>query len=277
MSNQNIEGFCRYIADRWDRDFTHSYRITRHHAWNHWRKNYEPSTKNQWYCNSISQADAHYSWTGTHAAAEFVNLSSELQSAVDKKDEAAAHESCVEILKWGGVWKGGKTASVDWLKRAYEKRILCARLREAHNLLVNIDRDLEAFDGSQLLMNSSMTKIYAALDPSRLVIYDGRVGAALGLLAKDYLRSINYRGAVPGELRFHWGASRGAQVRNPSDEEFCFPALFGYRKDKLHAEMMRHTSNILRRVTTMIAPPSSCNPARLERALFMIGYDTSRS
>lgn len=156
-------------------------------------------------------------------------------------------------------------------------RELCDGLLEACSLLQDMRSDLSRFDGDCLLMNSAMTKVYAALKPSKLIIYDGRVGAALGLLARHYLHSIKYDGALPEELQFPWGKARGVQVRDPSDERFKFPQLFGQRKDMLHAEWMRRTSDLLRKVAITVSPSSSCSLASLERALFMIGYDVSGS
>lgn len=287
MSKDLLAGFAGFLAARWGGDFCHSYRITRHTSWNRWRalglKLGFKDADNVWHCSSIGQAADHYSWSGEDASAEYDDLSLRLQAAVRDEDEVKVRDVCFDILKWGGVWKGGKTSSVLWLNQQTKSGGLSGRLREACELLTGIEGDLDLFDGNSLLMNSSMTKLYAALNPSKLIIYDGRVGAALGLLSKEYLYSINYRGELPGDLKFLWGAAQSAQAvgqrnqRDPSDDDFCFPRLFGYRRDKLHAKMMRHTSSLLMKVASITGPSSQCDLARLEKALFMIGYDVSRS
>ena len=287
MEGGLMDSFAAFVASKWKDDFCHSYHITRHTSWRRWRelgRNLELENYDErWRCDSISQAADYYSWSGADAPAEYANLSLRLQTAVQNNDESAARDLCFDIFKWGGVWKGGNTGSVMWLNEQFEEVRLIARLREASELLADMNADLDRFDGSYLLMNSSLTKAYAALNPTKLIIYDGRVGAALGLLARDYLRSIDHHGDLPEDLKFPWGAAQGAQAaakrnkRNPSDEDFRFPELFGYRRDKLHARMMRHTSYLLRQVAHLIAPSSPGELARLERAMFMIGYDVSRS
>lgn len=285
MNREILDGFCSYLSRSWEDEFMHSYNISNHHSWGHWRKviwpnctsNLNPNSPDKWYCNSIKEAAERYSWTGNDAARDFENLSSTLNNAVRNNDEDAVARICLEIFKWGGVGKNSNDRSVLWLEKQRRHRELCDGLLEACSLLQDMRSDLSRFDGDCLLMNSAMTKVYAALKPSKLIIYDGRVGAALGLLARHYLHSIKYDGALPEELQFPWGKARGVQVRDPSDERFKFPQLFGQRKDMLHAEWMRRTSDLLRKVAITVSPSSSCSLASLERALFMIGYDVSGS
>ncbi|MBI1264223.1 MAG: hypothetical protein GC187_05770 [Alphaproteobacteria bacterium] len=277
-------GFAAFLASRWKADFYHSYPITRHKAWKRWRQlSFELTLDNvdkNWYCNSISQAAERYSWIDNNSELDYVTLSEQLIKAVQNKDDRLACYTCQSIFVWGGVGrqrKGGSDKSVIWLQREEANGSLCTKILEAHSILTSMKAELDRFDGDDLLMNSAMTKVYAAFDPAKLVIYDGRVGAALGLQAKDYLRSIGYRGAVPEALAFPWGSSRGAPVRNPSDEDFNFPRLFGSRRDRLHAKMVRHASDILNTVSSMIALSPACGLPRLEKAMFMIGYDVGRS
>lgn len=131
-------------------------------------------------------------------------------------------------------------------------------------------------------MNSAMTKVYAAVDPDHLIIYDGRVGAALGLLARDYLYEGKVSGDVPDELAFGWGASRlrlaeGVKSeRDPGDGRYRFPRLFGSTRDRRHAQMMRDASLLLRRVVSNFDRNGGPALGELERALFMVGYDVAR-
>lgn len=287
MNNEISEKFCRHIADLWGGHFEHRYCIPHGRgdgAWRRWRE-IEKHSPNEWYCNSIKEAAAHYSWKGDDASQEFENLSLHLKAAVLRRDENAAYKICLSIFKWGGVGnstKKGPHKSRLWLQNKNKERDLCDRLEAARFLLTNEDANLDTFDGDYLQMNSAMTKVYAALDPSRLIIYDGRVGAALGLLAKDYLKSIGHHHAVPDELAFPWGGARTSLTqqpnkRDPSEENLHFRRLFQSGRDKYHAQWMRHTSGLLRKVVAMVTPSSSCDLASLEKALFMIGYNVSRS
>ena len=277
---ENLVSCGNFIASKWLEDINHRYPITRHPSWNRWRDICSTANAEVWYCNSLRQASDHYSWTGADAGAEFQKLSSKLQAAVAEANDQAAHALCLDIFKWGGVGRG---ASLLWLQERLASKRLCATLQDGCDLLTELDADLCRFDGKDLLMNSALTKVFAALAPSKLIIYDGRVGAALGLIARDYLHSIDHRGLVPEALAFRWGAARGQYVpgqqnkRDPSDDQFQFPALFGAHRDKLHAEMMRSTSYLLSLVDGAISGGSASNLPRLEQALFMIGYDVSRS
>ncbi|MCK1586938.1 hypothetical protein [Bradyrhizobium sp. 169] len=117
-----------------------------------------------------------------------------------------------------------------------------------------------------------MTKIYAFADTSkRLVIYDGRVGAALALFAMRYWQPKD--GQLPEELRFAYFDSqtpgkRGS--RNPSVGRYEFPAL---GRHTVHARWMWSASRMLNES----ARQAKCDVLQLERALFMIGYDVSRA
>lgn len=276
MEEDLMDSFAAFVASKWEDDFCHSYHITCHTSWNRWKKLGHERAEERWYCNSISQAADHYSWTGNDAVEQFEIRSLNLRTAIENKDDSAAYKICLDIFKWGGVGRKYNDKSVIWITERYQDLSLCRLLVEAHALLIEQEVNLDVFDGNNLLMNSAMTKVYAAIDPSKLIIYDGRVGAALGLLARDYLQSIYYTGPLPKNLTFAWGAAQGVQVRNPSDKYFKFPQLFSVGNMR-HAEMMRHASYLLGKVATLIAPSSPCDLARLERALFMIGYDVSRS
>lgn len=283
MAGDFLIGFSHYLSNIWLSGFEHRYSVTRHPSWSRWREICGVGNAEVWHCNSLSQAAEHYSWTGPDAAAEFQKLSSQLQAAVQGGDECIAHDLCLDIFKWGGVGRRSDDKSVLWLRERLHSKSLCVDLQDGRDLLMDLRAELHRFDGMDLLMNSALTKVYAALVPSRLVIYDGRVGAALGLIARDYLHSINHQGLVPHDLAFPWGASQGQYVpghqnkRDPSDNRFQFPALFGAHRDKLHAEMMRSTSYLLGLVDRDISGESGSNLPRLEQALFMIGYDVSRS
>lgn len=283
MGEFSISAFSSYIEAKWHGDFVHKYKITRHHSWNRWRSVCKNPDEIFWYCSSLEQAAAHYSWTGSDAETEYKLLSSNLQAALESGDEGATYDVCRDIFRWGGVARKPDDKSIVWLDRKLKEQALKKSLLDACALLKNINSDLVRFDGCDLIMNSAMTKVYAACDPAKLIIYDGRVGAALGLLAKDYLRSINHRGAVPALLAFCWGASQEKYVsgrqnkRDPSDNEFYFPNLFASRRDRMHAEMMRNTSALLIMVDKLLSDELTSKVPHLEQALFMVGYDVSRS
>lgn len=278
----HIDAFSRFLASRWVGDFPHRYEITKHGAWLAWRQSPYCSDPLIWFCSSLKDACDHYSWPGGE---QFPSLSERLRDAINAGDNKSAAAICVEIFAWGGVGRdrnGAPDRSRAWVDEARQNGSLCEKLKTACVSLCDEQSSLETFDGVRFLMNSAMTKVYAAVDPDQLIIYDGRVGAALGLLARDYLYEANVSGCVPDELAFGWGASRTRlsegvkSERDPGDDHYRFPRIFGSRKDRRHAQMMRDASCLLRRVVSSFEGNSGPTLGELERALFMVGYDVSR-
>lgn len=170
----------------------------------------------------------------------------ELPARINKR-EKLLFASCLNILEWGGVLN---KSSIEWLFDKYKRGKLGHCIQLASDLLTSVDdEDVQYYfskeknmtnqvfkehkdnlSGSQqhryLLMNAGMTKVYS-LYCGESVIYDGRVGAALGLLVSRYLASANRSDdPVPETLRFPWGADRKTGVeRNPSTETHIFPKL----------------------------------------------------
>jgi len=258
----------------------HSYQITKHKAWDPWKAGFPGGTSYQraprstrlahWWCDSLRQASRHYSWVDVPGRG-FSALSRDLQIAMAAGNAIATADICTEIFKWGGVGQRGE--SDRWL-RSKGKHII-ADIKDAVTLLSpGSTASLAHFDGHRLRMNSAMTKIYAAADPAQqVIIYDGRVGAALCLLLRHHLKRIRAPG-VPVDLDLLWGAARvsrnapaAANRRDPSDLTFTFGELNGYGiTDERRAHVCRVASAILH---TAIRE----SPVRdIENALFMIGY-----
>lgn len=137
---------------------------------------------------------------------------------------------------------------------------------------------LKRFDGKDLLMNSAMTKVYAAADPEQIIIYDGRVGAALGLLVRHWLTS-RKQVQVPAELAFRWGPhATSTSSRNPSVGPLKFQSLYTASTQQSNsveywAKLVRDSNRLLRRVVQILQEQGvAVRLLDLERALFMIGY-----
>ncbi|MEI7774649.1 MAG: hypothetical protein WCK17_07715 [Verrucomicrobiota bacterium] len=267
-----LDEFAHYLVAKWKEDFEHRFPISRHHAWNSWRNHPASGATDFWFCASLYEASDRYSWQA-EAPAEWTG---ELQEALHSHDAVRAFEVCKQIFRWGGVARSPNNRSRLWIHN--QGKELPQKIRCAVNLLKDPTKNLAVFNGTEFLMNSAMTKIYWAADEAKqLVIYDGRVGAALGLLARGFLKS---RGLsiVPDELKFLWGASRDPYVigiknkRNPSESSLVFPALFSpARNDYGHATMVRRASHLLQRVAEMLG--ANVSVLDLEKAFFMVGYD----
>lgn len=258
----------------------HVYPITKHKAWDSWRAGhpsgtcYQQASRNtrlaDWWCDSLRQASRHYSWVETPKKT-FSDLSRDLQAEMEAGDPVATADVCAEIFKWGGVDQTGRDDR--WLRSKGENII--RDIKDAVTLLSpGSTSSLADFDGQRLRMNSAMTKIYAAADPAQqVIIYDGRVGAALCLLLRHHLKRTR-ASAVPLDLDLLWGAARvprnappAANKRNPSDRTFTFGELNGYGVTN---ERRAHVC----RVASAILHAAVCgSPVReIENALFMIGY-----
>lgn len=132
-------------------------------------------------------------------------------------------------------------------------------------------------------MNSGFTKIYSLIVHD-FVIYDSRVGAALGLLVRNFCEETG-RVKTPEELRFAWGAKRrGASVntkitdnpRNPSYKGYKFPILTNNTKLHINNNIRANwlLKEVLQRTTSKFNMlDENLRLRALEAALFMIGYD----
>src|SRR5450631_2292685 len=80
-------------------------------------------------------------------------------------------------------------------------------------------------DGVNLIMNSTMTKILSLADPEqKLVIYDGRVGGALGFFVARFAEEREiHQYDVADQLLF---AVDQEAKRTPAARHIHFPALF---------------------------------------------------
>jgi len=277
----NLETFSSYLVKKWGEDFNHSFPITRHRAWCDWKQRYPDISKSNWSCANLREASERYSW-----GSDPTPLIEQMQTALASKNSDLVLTACKAIFDWGGVARerkngGTEDASRRWVNEQVKKSSLHSEIERAVQLLKDHDDKLDAFDRHTLMMNSAMTKVYWAADPDKgLVIYDGRVGAALGLLAREFLKSMGCT-TVPDELKFRWGGSRDNLVeglpnkRNPSEGMLKFPSLFtSSKKDFHHAQMMRAASFLLQNVARKLG---NVTVHELEKALFMVGYSVSGS
>ena len=127
-------------------------------------------------------------------------------------------------------------------------------------------------------MNAGFTKIYSLLC-DHCVMYDGRVGAALGLLVRQFCEEKGWS-TVPPALAFAFGDARegpnprNPKVRNPSRGLLRFP--------KLQQDSRFHTQQIMR-ANWLLCRTLDINPRVFSRGgdglhelaagLFMVGYD----
>ncbi len=239
-------------------------------------------TGNRWSCDSLTDAFRQYRWNRESWRENKTRLDSyrrDLREAVGNDDVDRAADACERILRWGGVWARNG---------AYLQRRRSSLLDELRHLRAVIDgdhtpspnemrRDPSGAD-TECRMNAGFVKIYSLLC-DHCVIYDGRVGAALGLLVRQFCEHTG-RTSVPRCLAFAFGSPKEApnakrrKLRDASRNGLRFPRL---RPSPPHhtAQLMR-ANWFLRSILETGAWPSrpgedGCH--ELAAGLFMVGYD----
>jgi len=257
------------IANAWRGEFVHSFKMPQPKGsasrWWSWRrqKGVESAT---WTCSSLLDAGKQYAWDEISSPSSDT-LRQNIIDAIDRRGFESVRKACLAIFEWGGV--GRKPTDPSRLR--INRPDFIAGITRAVELLTGAEDPGRFFNGETLLTNSAMTKVYAFADPTYcLAIYDGRVGAALGLFVAQYCRSKNII-SVPAELNFGWHDSMTRKnSRNPSRENYKFPRLT--KGDHFHASCMWRANRIL----NAAAQQARCSILEMERALFMVGYDLSQ-
>ncbi len=250
------------------------------------------NNKRNWSCCNLYQAFQQYEWrfsyydfykeeniTGsTYADSEksLNYLKSLLLDATTNKDNDACMKACSMILKWGGVLGSEKRGNknnlnkmegylASYLQKAQKYFNHKSTLSNSYKLNVNGEE-------KALIMNSGFTKIYSLLCDD-FIIYDGRVGAALGLLVRKFLEA-NSRTSIPESLSFHYGKGRNSKVnRNPSSQQLAFKSLSS--SSAVHIRNNLKANWIIKNLDldSVNGFSDQSNPSlAFESALFMIGY-----
>ncbi len=110
--------------------------------------------------------------------------------------------------------------------------------------------------------------VVSLADPEqKLVIYDGRVGGALGYFVARFAEEREiHQYDLADQLLF--AVDREAK-RRPETNRIHFPALFGKTRDRCHASMVRWASQLI----WQVAKECQASPREIEAALFMWGYN----
>lgn len=263
------------INDKSSKSFEHSYKSERN---------------GQWHCDSLFNAFEKYDWkfsyldlyTGedvkgvTYIESEnaLTDLHRRLIKAVKEGDNDACFKTCSMILKWGGVLgrnrntlQGMQEYLASYLFKVQE--YFNGNCELSSRYLVKLNRG-----NTDIKMNSGFTKIYSLLCKN-FIIYDSRVGAALGKLVVDFLASQNskYR-TVPSGLDFYYGIARNSNVnRNPSTERYKLKALRASSPVHIRNNIKANWIVSALDLSNALGFSKQTNPIRsFEAALFMVGY-----
>tara|TARA_Y100000296_G_scaffold76331_1_gene96856 strand:+ start:184 stop:1266 length:1083 start_codon:yes stop_codon:yes gene_type:complete len=194
-----------------------------------------------------------------------------LVSAISKVNLEACQNYCLMILDWGGVLNQNDEKIMSLGTKLPEYLASCKRLFNSPDITCNgkykVSVNGESID---VIMNAGFTKIYSLIC-SNFIIYDGRVGGALGYLETSFYNKTG--GAQSKLLSFHYGSARGKQTRNPSVNNFQFSILSAgnvHTRDNLKANWL--LSEALENQTSLVGDKAALL-RDIECALFMIGYD----
>ena len=223
-----------------------------------------------WSAIGLADAASKYAWSGKTFAenkAELDRLAADLQSALQRDSNRDVCAILPAIMHWGGVDNSFRQKrTFEWIEQNADE--ISAKLMNAVDLIKDEQASLEPFDGINLTMNSTMTKIVSLADPEqRLVIYDGRVGGALGYFVARFAEEREiHQYDLAEQLLF--AVDREAK-RCPETNRIHFPALFGRTRDRCHASMVRWASQLI----WQVAKECQVSPREIEAALFMWGYN----
>lgn len=231
--------------------------------------------------STLAAASDAYRWRGESFAAvngKIESLRAEIRAAlcVCGAAEGRAERRLAELellfastktLSWGRVYEG----AFPFLIHQAETGVLSENLRRAAALIDGPVEEVGVFDDSPYRSDCGMTKIYAAIN-ERTVVYDDRLGAALGWLCRRFHESRRVS-TVPAELHFMVG-EHGDPRRDPSGGGYRFTAKGSGRE---HARWNIRANWLLsavirdEAVTRLLGGYERERLRRLEAALFMIG------
>lgn len=266
-----VQDFIRFFADKICGEFEHRYLIRQ--------------TGEEWSCKNIKDAALNYRWPwrGSNnllccSVAELQVYQSALLKALKNGKSAKLRDGCIDVFRWGGVLNGNKnrvsTYAVD-LPCKYTETI-----SELH-----LDGD-DSILGKVWNMNAGFSKVYSLLSDG-MIMYDSRVGAALGFLVKQ-CASQNGWETIPEELLFPYAPPRNsATAVNPLNRDpgslhgLSFPSLSN--RPYLHSVFMLRASwiidAVIKAVKCINESDLKCGKIQIpkhrfiEAGLFMIGYD----
>jgi hypothetical protein len=204
IRDPGVQLFRDWFINKTDTGFNHKYCVI--------PKGQRPVSE-IWSCTSIYNAFERYSWpftyinlignrqdavngtTFTDSKRALEAIEAHLKKSIANESEIETFHACKMVLDWGGVLSRGRKGKTneDKLSEIKEKFGLVNYLSQAKDLLaLNTASTSGSFtvtgpknETSVLLMNSGFTKIYSIL-VDNFVIYDGRVGAGLGLLVSQF-------------------------------------------------------------------------------------------
>jgi hypothetical protein len=254
---------------------------------------YLVKANSDWSCSCLYEAYENYWWPyrleskssgndikGSSFQESFSLLNAIANSfrrAVENGDPDKTIKYAELMLSWGGVLNKNREHVQNMAERApvYFKKV---------SNVLNLEQvTLEEY--RQVFINSGFTKLYFLLIDN-FIMYDGRVGAALGLLGRLYVQEKGLK-SIPPAIEFSFGSGKTSSYehfkqnrRNPSSDKYKLPQFNGRRgrhlKDNIKASWLLksiadHTKSRFAKLPQ--EPPLNERLTAIQSALFMVGYD----
>lgn len=278
LASKDISDFISWLEPKLDgaNSFPHSYYLKL--ARRNWRCSciYDAYKLYWWRFNTFCPvADRWVSGTSLQEFFEYLTrLAKAFRESVRINDIILARKCALSMLKWGGVEKGNRER-VNGMGED-----VCAHFRDIQEQLVLSVVCLGENQG--IYINSGFTKLYFLLIDD-FMMYDGRVGAALGLMVRKFCEE-NDLYQIPRLLQFSYGPGResggASNRRDHSLGPYQFhPLSFTPRRhlqDNIKASWLLKAvaDNTTSRFSRLPQdPPLNERLTALQSALFMIGYD----
>ncbi|MFZ4799114.1 MAG: DUF7669 domain-containing protein [Bacteroidia bacterium] len=260
LEKQDVKNFINYFSKliNGEIDFKHQY--------------FHKKSNRSYTFISFYDALLKYDWNGDYIQnkKKLDGFEQDFKTAWQKNDSTLAKETAIKTLAWGGVLRSNK----EIIEGYFQLNNLIENLTKYTEILT---RDIISSDDlKNVPMNSGFTKIYSLLN-SNIIIYDSRVGAALGMFVKMYLEQNNIS-ILPNELNFAYGVKKGEtgfSSRNPSTDKFLFDKLTN--NNVLHSVNNIRANWILSSVLKKIKNKKFKDLRAIEAALFMIGYSITEN
>jgi hypothetical protein len=256
---------------------------------------YLVKAKRKWQCNCLYEAYENYWWPfnmicpiqgkrvlgkGNQETFMYMNFLSEtFRAAIQTQDKILVQNSIRAMLTWGGVLASNQKRTEDMGDN------VCDYFRQVKRNLNLSEISLGNHD--DIIMNSGFTKLYT-LFVDDFIMYDGRVGAALGLLGRIYAQEAGLS-TIPETIKFSYGNGKvspdkqiGTNRRNPSCEKCKLPNFNNNPQRQLNDNIK--ASWLVKALANETASRFARLPQRpllnerltaIQSALFMIGYDVS--
>jgi hypothetical protein len=267
-NQKQMSEFCQFLACEWVGNRHHSYAIPSRGKSSAWSR----AVDGKWTAVGLADAASKYARSGksySENKAELDRLAADLQSAIHLNSNKHVCFILRAIMHWGGVDnKYRQKRTFEWIERNADE--ISYKLSSAVNLIKDEWASLDSFDGVDLIMNSTMTKIVSLADPEqKLVIYDGRIAGALGFFVARFAEEREiHQYDLADQLLF---ALDRETKRTPETGRIHFPVLFGLARDRCHALMVRWASQLI----WQVANECQASPREIEAALFMWGYNVA--